>query len=41
MLEIVDLVELETGIRDPELIVRRFELLDRLGWIEWMPAPVD
>jgi hypothetical protein len=33
-LEIVDLVEMETGIRDAELIVRRFELLQRLALVE-------
>lgn len=33
-LEIVDLVEMETGIRDAELIVRRFELLQMQGLIE-------
>jgi hypothetical protein len=32
-LEIVGLVEMESGIRDPELIVRRFELLHKLGLI--------
>jgi hypothetical protein len=30
-LEIIDLIELETGIRDPELIVRRFEILAKMG----------
>ncbi|MCP4428364.1 MAG: hypothetical protein GY803_28075, partial [Chloroflexi bacterium] len=29
-LEIIDRVEMESGIRDAELIVRRFELLERL-----------
>jgi hypothetical protein len=33
-LEIVDLVEMETGIRDAELIVSRFEMLQRLGLME-------
>ena len=33
-LEIVDLVEMETGLRDAELIVRRFELLQMLGLVE-------
>ena len=32
--EIVDLVEMETGIRDAELIVRRFELLHQLGVLD-------
>jgi hypothetical protein len=30
-LEIIDLIELETGLRDPELVVRRFELLAQMG----------
>ncbi len=34
-LEIVDLVEMELGIRDAELIVRRFELLQKLGLVEF------
>ena len=33
-LEIIDLVELESGIRDAELIVRRFELLAQLGLLK-------
>lgn len=33
-LEIVDLVEMEMGIRDPELIVSRFEMLQEAGLIE-------
>lgn len=33
-LEIVDLVEMETGRRDAELIVRRFELLQMMGLVE-------
>lgn len=32
--EIVDLIEMETGIRDPELIVRWFELLAKVGLME-------
>ncbi|MGB3717278.1 MAG: DUF4910 domain-containing protein [Candidatus Promineifilaceae bacterium] len=32
-LEIVDLVELESGIRDPELIVTYFEMLHKLGLV--------
>ncbi len=33
-LEIADLVELETSVRDVELIVRRFELLAKLNLID-------
>jgi aminopeptidase YwaD len=33
-LEIIDLIELETGVRDPELIVRRFELLAQMGLLK-------
>lgn len=33
-LEIADLVEMETGLRDVELIVRRFELLEKLNLVE-------
>ena len=32
-LEIVDLVELEAGIRDPELIVTYFQLLHKVGLV--------
>jgi aminopeptidase YwaD len=32
-LDIVDLVEMETGVRDAELIVRRLELLERQGLV--------
>lgn len=33
-LEIVDRVEMESGIRDAELIVRYFEILYQLGWVD-------
>jgi hypothetical protein len=33
-LEIIDLVEMESGIRDPELIVTFFETLERVGLVE-------
>lgn len=33
-LEIIDLVEMETGIRDAEMIVRHFELLQMQGLVE-------
>ncbi len=33
-LEIIDLIELETGMRDQELIVRRFELLAQMGLVK-------
>ena len=33
-LEIVDLIEMESGIRDAELIVRRYELLRKLGLMD-------
>ena len=33
-LEVIELVELESGIRDAELIVRRFELLAQLGLLK-------
>jgi hypothetical protein len=33
-LEIIDLIELETGIRDAELVVRRFELLAQAGLLK-------
>ena len=33
-LEIVDLVEMEMGVRDAELIVRRFEILNKLGLVD-------
>jgi aminopeptidase YwaD len=32
--DIVDLVEMESGIRDAELIVKRFELLHKLGLVD-------
>jgi hypothetical protein len=32
-LEIIDLIELETGTRDAELIVRRFEMLAKMGLV--------
>jgi hypothetical protein len=31
ILEIVDRIEMEIGIRDAEFVVREFELLERLG----------
>ena len=34
-LEIVDLIEMETGLRDPELVVASFELLRDLGLVTW------
>jgi hypothetical protein len=34
-LEIVLLIEMEMGIRDAELVVRRFEILQKLGMIEF------
>ena len=34
-LDIIDLVEMETGIRDAELVVRRFELLRMLELVEF------
>jgi len=34
-LEIVDLVEMESGIRDAELVVRSFELLHQLGLVDF------
>ncbi len=40
-LEIVDLVEIESGIRDAELVVKRFELLHTLGLIELCPVEPD
>jgi hypothetical protein len=33
-LEIIDLVEMETGLRDAELIIRYFELLQMQGLVE-------
>ena len=33
-LEIIELVEMESGIRDAELVVKRFDLLHRLGLLE-------
>lgn len=33
-LEIIDLVEMESGVRDPELIVTYFTFLHKLGWID-------
>jgi aminopeptidase YwaD len=38
VLEIVDLVEMESGIRDAELIVKRFELLHKLGLVDLDPV---
>ena len=35
-LEIVELVELESGIRDPELIVTYFEILRKLNLVEFV-----
>jgi len=32
--EIVDLVEMESGVRDAELVVTYFELLHKLGWLD-------
>jgi hypothetical protein len=40
-LEITDLVENESGIRDAELVVKRFELLHKLGLVELCPAESD
>jgi aminopeptidase YwaD len=37
-LEIVELVEMESGIRDAELIVSRFELLHKLGLVDLDPV---
>ncbi len=37
-LEITDLVENESGIRDAELVVKRFELLHKLGLVELCPV---
>jgi hypothetical protein len=37
-LEIVDLIEMETGIRDAELIVYYFELLNKLSLASFLPA---
>jgi aminopeptidase-like protein len=34
--EIVDLVELESGIRDPELIATYFDLLEKIGLVEYL-----
>jgi hypothetical protein len=34
-LEIVDLVELESGIRDPQLIITYFQLLHKIGLVEF------
>ncbi|MEJ2750824.1 MAG: hypothetical protein P8183_23390, partial [Anaerolineae bacterium] len=36
ILEIIDRIEMEIGIRDAELIVREFELLERLGLVTFM-----
>ena len=36
ILEIIDRIEMEIGIRDAELIVREFELLKRLGLVDFM-----
>jgi hypothetical protein len=33
-LQIADLIEMETGIRDVELVVRYFELLQKLGLLK-------
>lgn len=33
ILEIVDRIEMEIGIRDTELVVREFELLEQLGLV--------
>jgi hypothetical protein len=33
-LDVIEMVELESGIRDAELVVRRFELLARLGLLK-------
>ena len=40
-LEIVDLVEIESAIRDAELVVKRFELLHTLGLVELCPVGSD
>ena len=34
ILEIIDRIEMEIGIRDAELMVREFELLERLGLVK-------
>ncbi len=34
VLDIIDRIEMEIGIRDAELIVREFELLERLGLVQ-------
>jgi len=33
-LEIIDLVEMESGMRDAELVVTYFEFLHKLGWVD-------
>jgi len=33
VLEIVDLVEMEAGVRDVELVLTFFRLLEKLGWV--------
>jgi hypothetical protein len=37
-LEIVDLIELEAGLRDAELVVQRFEYLAKLNLVELIPV---
>lgn len=40
-LEIVDLVEMESGVRDAELVVKRFELLHKVGLVDLSPVEPD
>ena len=40
-LEIVDLVEMESSIRDAELVVKQFELLHKVGLVELCPVDPD
>jgi hypothetical protein len=40
-LEIIELVEMETGVRDAEMVVRTFELLRTLGLITYRVNPAE
>ena len=41
ILEIIDLIDLEIDVRDAELIVRHFELLQKLGLVTYVAEPKE
>ncbi len=41
ILEIIELIEMELGIRDSELIVRHFEIMRKLGLVTYLTVPSE